>query len=327
MFYRVGLEAWIPEPTHNKSGDNGLPKWRPCREKIDLTDEGQSIFARKENLKVNKAVRRKLAPPTMARIAYGMKKFSLKGLFLTLNYSANGKPVSVASIDLPSPTISTKDRICKVSLNKTAFITQNIQQSLSAQDIDRPLGTILTRDEKVVATIRFVACRLGSPQFILKKHEGKHNVQSIDGPLHTILSNNDGKQKVAPQFILKQHSGEANSQSADMPLASIMTVDRKALLTINGQEIDTNSLHYQERREFFEEYFEEYDTEILLAIILDVKMRYLNSVELADITGFKPGTNLGKTETSRKKHIGNAVPPVLSRALVEAQWSGNALSI
>lgn len=52
-------------------------------------------------------------------------------------------------------------------------------------------------------------------------------------------------------------------------------------------------------------------------------MRFLNSTELADITGFRKGTDLGRTETLRKKHIGNAVPPVLPKNIINHLWEIN----
>jgi len=55
----------------------------------------------------------------------------------------------------------------------------------------------------------------------------------------------------------------------------------------------------------------------------DIKMRYLTSRELADVTGFHPDTELGPNETTRKKHIGNAVPPVLPKRIVETLYNLN----
>lgn len=43
----------FPEPTHHKKGKHGLIKWNACREKIDLTNEGTSIFNRKKPLALN----------------------------------------------------------------------------------------------------------------------------------------------------------------------------------------------------------------------------------------------------------------------------------
>lgn len=50
-------------------------------------------------------------------------------------------------------------------------------------------------------------------------------------------------------------------------------------------------------------------------------MRYLIADELADITGFHKDTNLGPTETLRKKHIGNAVPPILPKEIILSQYN------
>ena len=159
------------------------------------------------------------------------------------------------------------------------FITQNIHGAKSVNDIEKPLQTILTKDEKALITAY-------KTQFICKKHNGKHQVQSIEEPLHTILSTCDGK------FIIT------------------INLDTRAKKSI-----------YREKIKFFKEYFPDYDADLLCLVISDIKMRYLTSYELADCTGFKPGTYLGKTETERKYHIGNAVPPVIPEKMSEELYN------
>lgn len=78
---------------------------------------------------------------------------------------------------------------------------------------------------------------------------------------------------------------------------------------------------YKEKIKFFGKYFLEYDADLLCLLISDIKMRYLTSYELADCTGFKPGTYLGRTETERKYHIGNAVPPVIPEKMSEELYN------
>lgn len=51
IFAKYGLPIVFPEPTHSKTGESGLfgeiKKWKPVREVLDLEDEGNSIFNRK----------------------------------------------------------------------------------------------------------------------------------------------------------------------------------------------------------------------------------------------------------------------------------------
>ena len=89
-----------PEPSHakvqkdNQLLDFGLEPWRPAKEIIDWSIEGQSIFTRKRPLK----------PTTIARIVAGLQKFG----------GVNAEPFlvmlrgtgTVRSVDRPLPTIT-----------------------------------------------------------------------------------------------------------------------------------------------------------------------------------------------------------------------------
>ena len=52
--------------------------------------------------------------------------------------------------------------------------------------------------------------------------------------------------------------------------------------------------------------------------IIDIKMRMLRIDELLRIQGFPDGYKLEGTQTEQKKFIGNAVVPVVAKALVES---------
>lgn len=89
------LIRW-PEPTHTPDGRQTLwgetQRWRPARDIIDWSIKGESIFNRK----------RPLAPATMERIAYGLKKFGWPEPFLlVLRNHMDGR-----SLDEPVPTLA-----------------------------------------------------------------------------------------------------------------------------------------------------------------------------------------------------------------------------
>ncbi len=308
VFARRGLKIRVPQPTHHKEGKKGLPVWKACKDKIDLENEGTSIFARAENESLRKNLRRPLVERTLVRIAYGLKKFHLKD-FIQKYYGQIG----VSSMDEPLHTITTKDRHAPVRVEvDEKFITQNIQGSINASSIERPLGAILTRDEKTMISV--------DNHFLAYQYGRKNAVSGLDKPCNTITtSNRISKIDVDNHFILKKHSGKHQVQSINEPLHSILTHDGKQLVSINHETFGESELRHKERREFFEKYLPEYNTDFLMFAVRDIKMRYLNSRELADITGFHPNTELGRSETLRKKHIGNAVPPVLAKTIILAQ--------
>ena len=73
IFAKRGLPIVFPEPTHCKDGKSDmfgrLEKWKPVKEVLDFSDEGDSIFCRKKPL----------AEKTLERIYSGLIKFVAGG--------------------------------------------------------------------------------------------------------------------------------------------------------------------------------------------------------------------------------------------------------
>ena len=88
-----------PEPTHSKTGAEGLPKWRSAAEIIDWSLPCPSVFATKAEIMDRyglKAVR-PLAKNTMRRIIRGVDKFTIR----------SGKPFIVSHKPLLAPVTVT----------------------------------------------------------------------------------------------------------------------------------------------------------------------------------------------------------------------------
>lgn len=73
IFAKESLPIVFPEPTHSKDGATGLfgrtQRWKPVREVLDFSDEGESIFGRKKPL----------VDATLERIYAGLIKFVAGG--------------------------------------------------------------------------------------------------------------------------------------------------------------------------------------------------------------------------------------------------------
>lgn len=286
IFSKKGLPIKWPVQTHHKDKNNkfGLPEWDPCKNHLNLEDTGKSIFGRKKPL----------SEKTLKRIAFGINKYFLKD-FIAKYYSAGN---NVQSLNEPLGTITTKDRFSKIHIEKNQFITQHIWSCNTAQSLDSPLNTIMTKDLKQVITI--------NSQFITKYFSGNH-ASSIENPLPTIttvdhnalvsLTNdsdvNEVKQIEKRQFIDKYFSGKLNVQSIDKPLGSILTNPHHNLVTV----------------------------ELLDKIIVDIKMRFLTSSELSKCQSFPENYNFSGTEKDKIKFIGNSVPPLLVKAVVQSVFT------
>ena len=347
VFYRPHVRWEFPEPTHAKNpGDSGLKKWNACREKIKLDNEGTSIFGREYNMDLPKNLRRPLVEATQKRIAEGIKKFLLKD-FIAKAYggsetkSGRNMSATVTSMDEPLHTIPTRNIHAKVHIDKDEhFISKgygtnlNKDMSHTATSVEEPLHTILTTNKHSLIKVE------KDSSFIAKSYGAGGQQSKIDEPLHTITT----KDRHALVQVEKHHflsqimHGSNHVMSVDEPARTIITKDEKHLITIETKqgEKTLDEIKEMEKRQFIVRHFstpvftdldqplgavmtEKKDTlitvDFLCNVIKDIKMRYLDSYELADITGFKSGTYLGKNETQRKYHIGNAVPPVVPEHL------------
>ena len=135
LFAKPDLPIVFPTPTHCKGGAVGMfnfKKWRPVKEVLDFTDEGESIFTRKKPL----------VEATLKRIYAGLVKFVAGGKESFISaYYGNGD--NVHSIEGPAPTVTTKDRLAFVDMRykKQPWI-MNTNFSNVGSSIDQPSQTI-----------------------------------------------------------------------------------------------------------------------------------------------------------------------------------------
>jgi site-specific DNA-cytosine methylase len=141
IFSKAGCPIVWPRPTHaEKENLFGLPKWVPCKNYINLQDEGRSIFGRDRGpLSIN----------TLKRLAGGIKKFAPE-IFFIMSYYGNGD--NCQSINKPLNTITTKERHCIVKVEKCQFIQDYCHQDRYDQ-IDKPMSTLLTWQTKQLITV------------------------------------------------------------------------------------------------------------------------------------------------------------------------------
>lgn len=119
-----------PEPTHSKTGANGLPKWRSAAEIIDWSLPCPSVFASKAEIMEEyglKAVR-PLAKNTMRRVIRGVDKFTIrsgKPFIVPTGYGERkGQAPRVHDMDAPVPTVvgTGKENLCRPVL--TPFLAE-----------------------------------------------------------------------------------------------------------------------------------------------------------------------------------------------------------
>ena len=366
MFVKDGIPMVFPQPTHSRNpernlfGEKLLP-WKPVREVLDLDDEGLSIFDRKKPL----------VDATLRRIHTGLVKFVAGGdrSFLTKAFGGNpaekcqdlnvpAGTVTVRdhhqfitayygrggahSIDRPAPTVTTKDRLAMVYLDK------QYGTGVPAS-VDEPCPTLETVPKVKPVAVHFLDNQYGqsrcssaeapsgtltvNPKQALVKavlapwlmQTNYGNVgQTIGEPAKTITADRHWTYLLNPQF-----SCPGNSVDAPAPTV-IARQDKKPLSLASARTAGPHPSFIRETPEglLYEIYAS--DPEILREIklfmaaygIVDITMRMLRIKELKRIQGFPEDYILIGSQEEQKKFLGNAVVTVMAKAWCEALVAG-----
>ena len=332
IFTLPGVQITWPKATHaEKENVFDLPKWKACRNYLDLANEGESIFGRKFNMNIRKQNRKPLVYNTLRRIAGGIKKFAPE-VYMIMKYYGNsteGNDFNCHSLNSPLHTVRTKDSHALIKIEKVKFI-QDYCFTDNYQTPDEPLRTQLTRQTKQLITVE--------KQFLSKYYNGvrangkeQHHCQGLENPAPTITASGNIPAMITTkaQFISQQNNSngvpEANNKSIDDPLNSPTTEEKFQFITTyfnaGGKPESQNSdidkplgtvLTHPNKKALVT-----VDSDI---IEFDVKMRFLDKDELAAIMGFPKGYfEKGDLQLNDKqiiRMIGNSVPVGMARALL-----------
>ena len=314
----LGIKINWPKPTHNKDGLNGLKKWKPCRDYIDMTNEGESIFGRSFNPNIRKNKRYPLSYNTLKRIACGIKKF-VPELYFIFQYYSSG--TFHQSINTPLRTITVKDRHVLVKLEKKQFIQDYCRQDIY-NNLDNPISPQLTWQTKQLISIN-------KKQFLSDYYGRENTAHSLDGPSNTITTENS--KHLISAFLSNQYNSngkpEVNNQSLDSPCGSLTTNEKVQFITTYFTSSDNPGSQNQSLDSPLGTILTGLNKKALITVIekgefdFDIKMRFLSPDELARISTFpeKYFTNplLKLTKKEQVKLIGNAVPPEWAKLIIE----------
>lgn len=321
QFAKRGLPLAFPMPTHSKEGESDLfhhyEKWKPVREVLDLDDEGESIFTR----------RKPLVEKTLERIYAGLIKFVAGGKkdFLVKWNSTNGKTGRYVppSIDEPSPTVACQNRLGKVQVQ---FLSKQFSGDPASknQNLERPAGTVTTRDHHAFVTVYFgngFNSSIDSPcptmttkdRFAFVSASYGHGFNTaLDKPVGTVMPN-PKFYLLQPRFLMNPQYQSKGGSIEDPCFTLIARMDKcppYLISTEYGVAIEvyeSDSPMTRKIKEFMARYG-----------ITDVKMRMLKIGELKRIMGFPEAYTLIGTQAEQLKYIGNAVEVNMSRALCES---------
>lgn len=352
IFAKRGLPIVFPEPTHCKDGKTDmfgrLEKWKPVKEVLDFSDEGESIFSRKKPL----------AEKTLERIYAGLIKFVAGGKDAFISRYNTARPQdTVKSIDEPCGVLTTANRFAKVQVS---FLSKQFSGQPDCKNIsvEGPAGTITCKDHHA-----FVSAYYGNG----------HN-HSVELPAPTVTTK-DRLALVNSVFIDNQY-GTGKPTSIELPVGTVTTVPKFNMVSCKpwimntafsnvGSSIEQPSQtitanrkwHYLMNPQFasaggsvnnpcftliarmdkMPPYLVEVEGGIGIQVtpddspmtakikefmalygIIDIKMRMLRIAELKKIMGFPEDYVLIGPQSDQKKFIGNAVEVNMARVLCEA---------
>ncbi len=278
------------------------------------------------NTSVNKGASIDEPAPTITTLAgIGL----VKADFLDVIYG-KGTP---SGIDQPSPTVRTKDGMALVS---PKFIL-NYQGQSNANSIDEAAPTLMTKEKLALMDVKYFLYRAYSaggymgdvekpegsvttnPKTALMQVEGwimdthyDHIGTDLKDPANTITANRKWSYLMNPSWF-------GSISSTDEPAVTVIARQDKAPLYL----LSVNESKFSLAIPVFEN-----DPEIVIKIkefmavynIYDIKKRMLLVPELLKIQSFPSDYYLAGSKTDQKKFIGNAVPPLVARAIAESMY-------
>lgn len=361
IFAKRGLPIVFPEPTHCKDGKSDmfgkLEKWKPVKEVLDFSDEGESIFCRKKPL----------AEKTLERIYAGLIKFVAGGkeaFIVKYNSMSRTGKYQAPSVDEPCPVVATQGRLAlaKVNFVHSSFVSAYYGNGHN-HSVEQPAPTVTTKDRLALVNTSFLC-----------SYNFKDTGKNINLPCPTLLTK-DRLALVNSVFIDNQY-GTGKPTSIELPVGTVTTVPKFNMVSCKpwimntafsnvGSSIEQPSQtitanrkwHYLMNPQFasaggsvnnpcftliarmdkMPPYLVEVEGGIGIQVtsvdspmtakikefmalygIIDIKMRMLRIAELKKIMGFPEDYVLIGPQSDQKKFIGNAVEVNMARVLCEA---------
>lgn len=355
IFAKHNLPFAFPEPTHCKDGKKdmfgGLQSWKPVKEVLDFSDEGESIFCRKKPL----------AEKTLERIYAGLIKFVAGGkdAFIVVKYNSMNRnsKYQAPGIDEPCPTVATQNRL---ALAKVNFLSKQFSGHPESKNIsvDEPAGTITCKDHHAFVSAYYGngqnhSVEVPAPTVTTKDHLALINTVFIDNQYGTgkptSVEQPVGTVTTVPKFNMVSckpwimNTAFSNVGSSIEQPSQVITANRKWHYLMNpqfasaGGSVDNPCFTLIARMDKMPPYLVEAeggfgiklnkdDSPMTVLIkefmtmygIIDIKMRMLRISELKKIMGFPEDYKLIGTQADQKKFIGNAVEVNMARVLCEA---------
>lgn len=227
QFNREGTPALWPEQTHDKKGRNGLPKWLPVKDCLDLEDEGESVLTFRE--RKGKLVPRISSEATVDRLINGCTKWVLgkrEGEWIVKPNSAknNTDVSSGASINNASSTLTCWNGLNLAKAHTAeSFIVKYLSNNQKSgtnngASVNNPAPTVTTQN------------RLGlAKAHMIDHYFGNGYTKDVNSPAG-VSGTKDGISLHTVHYM-DQQFGKGSPKDIDSPNSSITGVPKSNMVS------------------------------------------------------------------------------------------------
>ncbi|MFC4676194.1 DNA cytosine methyltransferase [Dysgonomonas termitidis] len=246
QFAKPDMPIEWPERTHSKHGSKDLfdttLKYKPVKECLDFSDEGESIFDRKK--KLVEATLDRVLSGCIIHVAGGKDKWLLKYNSINGNTGKHNPP----SVDDPCPTVSTQGRLGVV---QASFLCKHFSGHPDSKNssINEPARAITTIDHHSVVNAKFIAkyysgnpdhmisginepapvIRTKDSQALICSYNYKDEPKSVNDPCPTLLTK-DRLALTTPKFIMNNYTGGGQHSDINKPCPAVTQVPKQNLV-------------------------------------------------------------------------------------------------
>lgn len=250
FFANQNVPLVFPQPTHDKKGRFGLPKWKPVKEVLDLDILGESVFNRKKPLvdrtfhRLYKGLKKHYVGKNQSAWMYkymsnssddgtndgfGLDEschtvttqprlYPTNAICIAKYNNSNGDPNPGTDLEDPASTLT---KTCHQGLVHGQFVLDYRNKDNFVKEGDNPATTITTKNHQGLASVHVMN------QF------GQSDVEDVEKPVGTILKT--PKQNVVHSHMIQCNSHSTMPKSVDEPASTLMTSTKKNLVHIESQ--------------------------------------------------------------------------------------------
>jgi len=324
-----GQPIMFPKRTHaprdSEEVRSGKCKpWRSAASVIDFSVPGYSIFMSREEIRQKYGVRvnRPLKPKTLRRIAKGLDRFVLKSAEPFIVECNHGDD-RVHAVNQPLNTITQKFASGIVMPTLIQYHSETTAKEVRGQALTEPIQTVDSSNRYGLAAMH-----------LTQYFGGDRHYHSVEEPLATITTME--REGVIAAYLTEFYGNAKDGQGMAEPLHTVTLHEHYGLIQTKLIRYDGKEMfgYWKEIRELLNTYadYKISDNEILLLgtgdswyYVSDITLRMLTPRELYDAMSFPHDycidTDIHGKPISRKDQVarcGNAVCPLLARALVQA---------